>query len=208
MGKKLLSRNSVYFLFVFLFCGNLQSKELQDDTILMRTDPRVTSYLYSTLKDFSEVCKKHNIRYWAAGVTLLGQVRHGGIIPWDDDMDLGIYPGDESLLEKEVVRKDLEELGYDVIPVYFGYRICPKETPSFGRVIKENEAKDVSNRKYPWPFIDLFVTEFVDKEMSGKKDHVQMASQQIRKQSPNSFWQIEELFPFKKDNFGPENFCF
>lgn len=41
------------------------------------------------LKIFSEICEQHNLTYYALGGTLLGAIRHGGFIPWDDDMDLG-----------------------------------------------------------------------------------------------------------------------
>ena len=43
--------------------------------------------LLSIFKIFHETCKKLNIRYFAFGGTALGGERHGGFIPWDDDMD-------------------------------------------------------------------------------------------------------------------------
>lgn len=42
------------------------------------------------LTEFISVCQKMNLRYYILYGTLLGAVRHGGFIPWDDDIDVGM----------------------------------------------------------------------------------------------------------------------
>lgn len=42
------------------------------------------------LKDFINVCQKHNLTYFLIGGSALGAVRHKGFIPWDDDIDVGL----------------------------------------------------------------------------------------------------------------------
>lgn len=46
------------------------------------------------LNDFQAVCKKHNLLYFALFGTAIGAVRHGGFIPWDDDIDVGMLRAD------------------------------------------------------------------------------------------------------------------
>jgi len=49
---------------------------------------------------FDALCRKHGISYVADGGTMLGVERHGGFVPWDDDVDLIMKrPEYEKLLE-------------------------------------------------------------------------------------------------------------
>lgn len=46
--------------------------------------------LYDILYMLDDFCTEHDIRYFLVGGSLLGAIRHGGIIPWDDDIDVGM----------------------------------------------------------------------------------------------------------------------
>lgn len=65
-------------------CGHLVTEDMK----------KLWSAQLELLKEFQRICKKHNIKYYAIEGTLLGAIRHNGYIPWDDDIDVGVYSED------------------------------------------------------------------------------------------------------------------
>ena len=66
--------------------------------------------LYRMLKDWHYVCTKHQIAYWVTGGTLIGAVRHRGLVPWDDDGDVCIMRQDVPKLRALV--PTFQKMGY------------------------------------------------------------------------------------------------
>lgn len=57
--------------------------------------------MLNILKYFQKICERCNLTYWAGTGTCLGAIRHGGFIPWDDDMDIYMPRQDYELLWKK-----------------------------------------------------------------------------------------------------------
>lgn len=52
--------------------------------------PKIHKIDTEILKSIVEICDRHQIEYFMIYGTLLGTIRHGGPIPWDCDVDLGM----------------------------------------------------------------------------------------------------------------------
>lgn len=81
---------------------------------------------------FHSVCTAHQLRYSLGYGTLLGAVRHGGFIPWDDDIDIMMPRDDyEKLLS---IWDDVAPAGY----LLENYSRSSEYPNNFSKIIKDH----------------------------------------------------------------------
>ncbi len=87
------------------------------------------------LIDFKNLCQKHGLRYYLDYGNLLGAVRHGGFIPWDDDVDVTMpYSDYQRFLEiaqKEFGEKYFLQTSNTDINYYRSYARIRKNNTTF-----------------------------------------------------------------------------
>lgn len=81
----------------------MESKKLSTNEL-----KKIQEYEIEILKEIDRICQKYNIKYSIAFGTMLGQVRHNGFIPWDDDVDIFMLRDDYDKF-KEICKKELND---------------------------------------------------------------------------------------------------
>ncbi len=94
--------------------------EVRDGFYVPSQMKRYWAAMITVLGEIDKVCKRHGLRYYADYGTLIGAVRHGGFIPWDDDFDISMLREDYMLFLK-VAEKELPA-GYKVLSIYNDHR--------------------------------------------------------------------------------------
>lgn len=122
------------------------------------------------LEEVDRICKKCNIHYNIIAGTLLGAVRHGGFIPWDDDADVALLRP-----EYEKFRKACEtEL--DTTRFYFqDHRNTPGYRWGYGKLRRKDTLFLREHQEHmPYEqgvFIDVFPLDFVPKNYGLRRLH-------------------------------------
>ncbi len=148
---------------------------------LKETSKGIVKKIYQLMYDFKRIVEKKGITYWTSGGTTLGVERHGGLIPWDDDLDVCMINKDrKKLLECE---HEFEKNGYYMVKTWFGYKVCYKD----GKIV-EGEA-------YTFPNIDIFL-------MKKTEDKWEPIYKVVREMWPKEFYKEKDLFPLETGKFG------
>ena len=108
------------------------------------------------LVQFDAICREHHLRYSAGTGTLIGAVRHGGFIPWDDDIDL-LMPREDY---EKLLALQYEDEHYKIM----NYRYCKGYYHTFTKMIDKRTYIDEPLRaeKNMGVFIDIFPTDYFD----------------------------------------------
>lgn len=124
----------------------------------------------TVMYEVDKICRKHNITYFTDWGTMLGAVRHGGFIPWDDDFDIMMRRKDyERFLQ--VAAKELPE-GFAILNMentenfwYFLSRIVLKPQICF----EEEHLKQF----HGFPYIvgiDIFILDTLSSDPQKEKE--------------------------------------
>ena len=118
------------------------------------------------LNEISVICNRHQLKWWIDWGSLLSAVRHGGFIPWDDDMDISMMREDYMKFNR-YAKEELPD-GYFANNIYNNPRFDEYHT----RVVNCTEidrSEDFLNRHAGFPYlagVDVFCIDYVnpDKE--------------------------------------------
>ncbi|WP_461826869.1 LicD family protein [Dysgonomonas sp.] len=105
----------------------------------------------------TDICDRHNLPYWISGGTLLGAVRHGGFIPWDDDIDIELLRPDYQRLLK-ILPQELPDNLYLQTPKEKSYRLLFSKVRDRNSIVYSEE-EDMASYKEKGIFIDIFSEE-------------------------------------------------
>ena len=109
------------------------------------------------LKEIDRICRLRHIRYCLCAGTLLGAVRHGGFIPWDDDIDIIMPRKDYERFAKEFMKYASDEY-------YLHTNKCDKKYSCLFYKVRLNGTKYGNERdkklKHMGVWIDVFPLDF------------------------------------------------
>ena len=166
---------SKYNIIILICVIILLIYKYRSNNIFTNIDQNKVNEIHQLLKYIHCTFTKTNTKYIVIGGTLLGCVRHNGLIPWDNDADIAVL--NKSFKEILQILKSLEK---DNIISYMNiYNGIIK--------VKFNNSDTI---------IDIFI-------LQKDNGNIYRFSPPYNTTYPNEYFSENELFPLKKYTFGP-----
>ncbi|MCM1089557.1 MAG: LicD family protein [Butyrivibrio sp.] len=138
------------------FSPDFFKEEERDGFLIDSTMKTVWAAELEVLAFVADVCERYQLPWFAYAGTLLGAVRHGGFIPWDDDIDI--------CMQREPYQKLMEVLPGELPEGwYVSNAICGREQTEFWGYVANADSISIAperlQRFHGCPFmvsIDIF----------------------------------------------------
>lgn len=130
--------------------------------------------LYDILGEIIRVCKKYNISYFVIGGTAIGALYDQAILPWDDDIDIGMLRGDYNRF-LEVAPNELSEA------YFLSWIKTDPHTPYYFAKVKKNNTVFIEKMfqevpMHPGIFVDIFPFDRIPDNRFLRKIHHNLCS--------------------------------
>lgn len=135
-----------------MFSGALNSFLKVEDILPARGDLLlIQKKNFALLKSLDKICRDNHIPYWIQGGALVGALRTGTFVPWDDDVDIGMMREDLQRLQK-ILEKNTK------FKIDIAYHL-----KDLGCIMPKFMEKDSRSHN----FIDIFSHDFVSIKKEG-----------------------------------------
>lgn len=170
---------------------------------------QVQMVMLRVLRIIDSICRKHDIKYWLEGGTLLGAYRHNGFIPWDDDLDIGMLREDYNKFV-EIAKIELpEDLFLQDIRTDEGYVNFAAPVKIRHKDSLYVESGDIYfEMKHQGIFIDIFPFDMISEDSNTypkaqkRAVFLQRIMRALRAKKPKKRWliwrQLSIFYPHKK----------
>lgn len=126
------------------------------------------------LDEFLRICNANNIKYFLVGGTLLGAVRHGGFIPWDDDIDISMIRSEYDRFIEACKTQLSSEYALQCFDTEANCGLVFAKIRKNGTVMSEDYSSHIAMNQGIW--IDVFVYDAVPAGLKARQRHLRKVS--------------------------------
>lgn len=156
--------------------------EVRDGFYVSGAVKRTWAAQLEVLEEIDRACKLHGITWYMDFGTLLGAVRHGGFVPWDDDIDICMLRADYDRF-LEIAAESLPE-GYEVLSMHGKEEVYYEYWARITNGHRLNFDNEYLKKYHECPYavgIDVFPLDYIasDSEKEKKRCELALACMQI-----------------------------